>query len=134
MVGLQGVDDVRDGVFVIGVVFRFVAGDVDVDVGVPSLGVDVVVCVGCVEEVEVWYFVGCDTDWVSCKVLNCVSRTRKYLQFAIGLVQNVKIYGRVVLALHRFDNGLSRITSIHGNRLFTRQQHKLVILVLPDAS
>ena len=38
----------------------FVASYVDVDVGVAGFGVDVVVCVCCVEEVEVGNFIGCD--------------------------------------------------------------------------
>lgn len=59
LVGFERVDDVRDGVFVVRVVFCLVARDVDMDVRVPRFGVDVVVGVGCVEEVEVWGLVGC---------------------------------------------------------------------------
>ena len=42
----------------------FVASYIDVDVGVAGLGVDVVVCVCCVEEVEVGDFIGRDAGRV----------------------------------------------------------------------
>lgn len=42
------------------VVLGLVARDVDMDVCVPRFGIDVVVGVGCVEEVEVWDLVGCN--------------------------------------------------------------------------
>ena len=50
--------------FVVGVVVGFVASYVDVDVGVTGFGVDVIVCVCCLEEVEVGNFTGCDADGV----------------------------------------------------------------------
>jgi len=60
LVGFERANDVRDGVFVVRVVFGLVARDVDMNVRVPRFGVDVVVGVGCVEEVEVGDLVGCD--------------------------------------------------------------------------
>ena len=42
------------------VVFGFVARNVDVDVRVAGFGVDVVVRIGSVEEVEIGDLVGCD--------------------------------------------------------------------------
>jgi hypothetical protein len=118
LVWLERVDDVGDCVLRVGIVFLFVAGNVDVNVDVSSLGIHVIVRIGSVEEVEVWNFVRCDADQVSYETLDRTLETWESSQFAIFLVQDIEIYWRIVLADHRFDERLRGITGIDGDRLF----------------